>query len=151
MCAFLFTCLAELDIGIAELDKANDQQHNGHAGHAQEVRPVDAEEDRVAVQVEDGEIHEPDRHRHGPLEQFLHVGQDDICREQAYQRGIAQASGQGVDQTYGNQRHREHVEAGGKDPALVNGEMGELCPNQDSDPGQNGSQQDHQDIGAEAF
>ena len=72
VCAFLFTCLAELDIGIAELDKANDQQHNGHAGHAQEVRPVDAEEDRVAVQVEDGEIHEPDRHRNGPLEQFLH-------------------------------------------------------------------------------
>ena len=29
--------------------------------------------------------------------------------------------------------------------------MGELCPDQDSEPGQNRSQQDHQDIGAEAL
>ncbi len=100
--------------------------------------------------MEDREIHEPDRHCNGPLEQFLHVGQDDIGTEQAYQRAIAQASGHCVDETYGNQLHREHVETGSEDPALVDGEMGELCPNQDREPGQQRSRQEHQDIGTPA-
>ena len=53
------TFLAEFDIGIAELDKANNQKCNGYAGHAQEVGPVHALENRVAVQVKDGERHDP--------------------------------------------------------------------------------------------
>ena len=38
--------LAELDIGVTELDQANDQQCNRHAGHTQEVGPVHAEENQ---------------------------------------------------------------------------------------------------------
>ena len=148
--AFSKTGSAQGDVGSAELDQANEQQHQGYAGHAQEVRPVDAEEDRVAVQVEDREIHEPGGHRNAPLEQFLHEGQDDIRREQADQRAIAQASGQRVNQPYSNQCHREHVEASREDPALVHGEMGELCPDQDREPGQERSHQDHQHIDAKS-
>src|SRR6266849_5315855 len=46
-------CLAALDIGVSELDKANHQQHNRHAGHAQECCPVHAIGHRAAIQVED--------------------------------------------------------------------------------------------------
>src|SRR6266852_3727197 len=42
-------CLAELDIDIAELDKANHQQHNGYTCHAQDVAPVQDAENRVAI------------------------------------------------------------------------------------------------------
>ncbi len=147
----LFSCLAEIDISRAELEKADEQQHNRYSGHGQEVVPVHAEENRVAIQVEDGERHDPRGHWDHAFEQLLHEGQSDIRAQEAQHSGIAQAPGLGVDQANGNQRHREHVEAGGKNPALVNGEMGELCPNQDSEPGQDRSQQDHQDICAEAF
>jgi hypothetical protein len=47
--------LAHLNINRAELHQANHQQRDAHAGHAQEIGPVHAEEDRVAVQVENGE------------------------------------------------------------------------------------------------
>ena len=76
-------CLAELDIGIAELDKANDQQHNGHAGHAQDVAPVHDAENRVAIQVEDGERHDPRGQLDRPLERFLQEGQGEIRGQEA--------------------------------------------------------------------
>jgi hypothetical protein len=44
--------LAHLNIRISELHQANHQQREAHSGHAQEIGPVHAEEDRVAVQVE---------------------------------------------------------------------------------------------------
>lgn len=44
---------ARIDVGTAELEQANEQQHQSHSRHAQEIRPVNAEEDRVAVHVED--------------------------------------------------------------------------------------------------
>src|SRR5260370_41499774 len=47
--------LAHLNIYKAELHQANHQQREAHSGHPQEVGPVHAEEDRVTVQVENGE------------------------------------------------------------------------------------------------
>ena len=47
--------LAHLNIRISEQGKTNHQQYNSDSSHAQEVGPVHAEEDRVAVQVENRE------------------------------------------------------------------------------------------------
>ena len=144
-------CLAELDIGIAELDKANDQQHNGHAGHAQDVAPVHDAENRVAIQVEDRDLPNPGGDGDKPFERFLQVGQSKVRGHKAQHSPVAQASGQGVDQAYGNQRQWEHAEAGGQHPALVDVQIDELCSNDEHEPGQHGSQQDQQDIRAETF
>ena len=47
--------LANLNINKAELHQANHQQRDAHARHAQEVGPVHAEENRVAIEVENRE------------------------------------------------------------------------------------------------
>lgn len=46
---------AELNISGAELNNADDQQHDSYASHAQEVVPVHAHKNRI--QVKDGERH----------------------------------------------------------------------------------------------
>ena len=115
------------------------------------LRPVHAEENRVAVQVEDGERHEPTRKLDIPFQRFLQVGQDEIGGHDAQHGAIAQASGQGIDQAHGNQCRRKHAEAGGEQSALVDIQIGELRTNGENEPGQDRSQQNHEDIRAEAF
>src|SRR6266852_978037 len=144
-------CSAELDIDIAELDKANHQQHNAYAGHAQDIAPVQDAENRVAIQMEDRDVPNPGRDGDQPFERFLQVGQSEVRGHNAQHSPVAQASGQGIDQAYGNQRQREHAEAGAEHPTLVDVQVDDLCSDDQHEPGQHGSQQDHQDIRAEAF
>jgi hypothetical protein len=47
--------VSNFNVDISELDETNNQECDGHSGHAQKVGPIHAEENGVTIHVEDGE------------------------------------------------------------------------------------------------